>query len=668
MGSLQAAEMNEDEYTKLIRIMNSARVCSFSFLCSYDPPEILLVPVVIDNDACEDTTVVQVDCVKDHMLLLQLVQVLSDLNLVIKKAYITSDGNWFMDVFKVTDREGKKLRDQKILDYLKTSLESTACSLTSLRSSVGILPSKDYTLLELTGTDRPGLLSEVCAVLNDLNCNVVKAEVWTHNTRTAAVVQVTDKSTHGAIEDPNHLSKIKALLLNVLKGDSDSSTAKMTVSVGLTHAERRLHQLMLDDRDYEHSVVAEELKKKSRTRVTVLNCSDRDYTAVTVRSKDRPKLLFDTLCALTDMHYSVYHGTVDAGNSEAYQEHYIRPSVGQPVSSEAERRRIIRYLEAAIERRASEGLELELQAEDRIGLLSDVTRIIRECGLSIRRAEITTEGGKAMDTFYVSEMSGNLIDANAVDSLRRQIGHATLRVKQSPALSPKPPEKANTTTFLDGTVIHPGADVPMMVLSSCNQALVDGCTERVSWWGRGGIAMGRGRVELRRIENKINRQVTFAKRRNGLLKKAYELSVLCDAEVAVIIFSSRGKLYEFCSGSSMMRTLERYQKCSYGGSESTIQAKENQLVQSSRQEYLKLKARLEALQRSQRNLLGEDLGSLSIKELDYLEKQLDMSLKEIRSTRTQQMLDQLTDLQRRVCKFKKIFIAFFQRQPNFTAH
>ena len=59
--------------------------------------------------------------------------------------------------------------------------------------------------------------------------------------------------------------------------------------------------------------------------------------------------------------------------------------------------------------------------------------------------------------------------------------------------------------------------------------------------------MGRGRVELKRIENKINRQVTFSKRRNGLLKKAYELSVLCDAEVALIIFSTRGKLYEFGS-------------------------------------------------------------------------------------------------------------------------
>jgi len=67
--------------------------------------------------------------------------------------------------------------------------------------------------------------------------------------------------------------------------------------------------------------------------------------------------------------------------------------------------------------------------------------------------------------------------------------------------------------------------------------------------------MGRGRVELKRIENKINRQVTFAKRRNGLLKKAYELSVLCDAEVALIIFSNSGKLFEFCSSSKYVTPL-----------------------------------------------------------------------------------------------------------------
>ncbi|XP_057486909.1 agamous-like MADS-box protein MADS4 [Actinidia eriantha] len=158
--------------------------------------------------------------------------------------------------------------------------------------------------------------------------------------------------------------------------------------------------------------------------------------------------------------------------------------------------------------------------------------------------------------------------------------------------------------------------------------------------------MGRGRVELKRIENKINRQVTFAKRRNGLLKKAYELSVLCDAEVALIVFSNRGKLYEFCSTSSMLKTLDRYQKCNYGAPEPNVSARDA-LELSSQQEYLKLKGCYEALQRSQRNLLGEELGPLNSQELESLERQLDMSLKQIRSSRTQYMLDQLTDLQRK---------------------
>ncbi|XP_038986892.1 agamous-like MADS-box protein AGL9 homolog isoform X4 [Phoenix dactylifera] len=94
----------------------------------------------------------------------------------------------------------------------------------------------------------------------------------------------------------------------------------------------------------------------------------------------------------------------------------------------------------------------------------------------------------------------------------------------------------------------------------------------------------------------------------------------------------------------MLKTLERYQKCNYGAPETNIVSRE---TQSSQQEYLKLKARVEALQRSQRNLLGEDLGPLSSKELEQLERQLDASLKQIRSTRTQYMLDQLADLQRR---------------------
>lgn len=154
--------------------------------------------------------------------------------------------------------------------------------------------------------------------------------------------------------------------------------------------------------------------------------------------------------------------------------------------------------------------------------------------------------------------------------------------------------------------------------------------------------MGRGRVELKRIENKINRQVTFAKRRNGLLKKAYELSVLCDSEVALIIFSSRGKLYEFCSGSSMAETLERYKSFSNCASEA---AQPSNQTQSKYLEYLELKAKVDAFERSQRKFLGEDLRGLGIEDLQQLENQLDLSLKEIKSTKTQYMLDQLSGLQ-----------------------
>ncbi|KAJ0472233.1 putative transcription factor MADS-type1 family [Helianthus annuus] len=59
--------------------------------------------------------------------------------------------------------------------------------------------------------------------------------------------------------------------------------------------------------------------------------------------------------------------------------------------------------------------------------------------------------------------------------------------------------------------------------------------------------MGRGKIAIKRIDDSTNRQVTFSKRRNGLLKKAKELAILCDAEVQVIIFSSTNKLYEYSS-------------------------------------------------------------------------------------------------------------------------
>jgi hypothetical protein len=65
--------------------------------------------------------------------------------------------------------------------------------------------------------------------------------------------------------------------------------------------------------------------------------------------------------------------------------------------------------------------------------------------------------------------------------------------------------------------------------------------------GRKVVGRRRGRREMRRIEDTTSRQVTFSKRRGGLFKKARELSVLCDAEVALLVFSTstRARLYHF---------------------------------------------------------------------------------------------------------------------------
>ncbi|XP_076898055.1 agamous-like MADS-box protein AP1 [Bidens hawaiensis] len=156
--------------------------------------------------------------------------------------------------------------------------------------------------------------------------------------------------------------------------------------------------------------------------------------------------------------------------------------------------------------------------------------------------------------------------------------------------------------------------------------------------------MGRGKVQLRRIENKINRQVTFSKRRGGLLKKAHEISVLCDAEVALIVFSNKGKLFEFSTDSCMDSILERYERYSYT---------ERQLVaadttpRSWTLEYNKLKSRAELLQRNHRHYMGEDIESLSLKEIQNLEQQLDTGLKNIRTRKNQLLHESISELQKK---------------------
>ncbi|KAL8116999.1 hypothetical protein AgCh_023252 [Apium graveolens] len=107
--------------------------------------------------------------------------------------------------------------------------------------------------------------------------------------------------------------------------------------------------------------------------------------------------------------------------------------------------------------------------------------------------------------------------------------------------------------------------------------------------------MGRTKLEIAKIENASSRQSTFKKIRASLIKKAHELSVLCDAEIAVIVFSSNGKLFEFASS---------------------------------------------------RQLLRKDLTGLGLKELQELEQQLNEGLLSIKDKKEQLLIEEL-DLSRK---------------------
>ncbi|XP_052727276.1 agamous-like MADS-box protein AGL15 isoform X2 [Vigna angularis] len=149
--------------------------------------------------------------------------------------------------------------------------------------------------------------------------------------------------------------------------------------------------------------------------------------------------------------------------------------------------------------------------------------------------------------------------------------------------------------------------------------------------------MGRGKIEIKRIDNASSRQVTFSKRRTGLFKKAQELSILCDSEVAVIVFSNTGKLFEF-SSSGMMRTLSRYNKC-LGSTDVTAVAEiktqeDSKMVDILREEISKLESK-------QLQLLGKDLTGLGIKELQNIEQQLSEGLLSVKAKKEELLMEQL---------------------------
>ncbi|MED6220259.1 Agamous-like MADS-box protein agl12 [Stylosanthes scabra] len=157
--------------------------------------------------------------------------------------------------------------------------------------------------------------------------------------------------------------------------------------------------------------------------------------------------------------------------------------------------------------------------------------------------------------------------------------------------------------------------------------------------------MARGRVQLKRIENPVHRQVTFCKRRAGLLKKAKELSILCDAEIGLVIFSAHGKLYELATKGTMQGVIERYMKFTGAAQPEeppTTEPQHHPL--DAKEEADVLKQEIETLQKGISYLFGGGIGTMTMDDLHVLEKNLETWIYHIRSMKMNLMLQEIQDL------------------------
>ncbi|KAK2417065.1 ACT domain-containing protein ACR8 [Trifolium repens] len=229
---------------------------------------------------------------------------------------------------------------------------------------------------------------------------VVEAKVWIDNGQIASLIYVKDCNTGTSIEDYQKINRLEGRLRSVLQGDSDVRSATTSLSDVVIHPERRLHQMMYADRDYQKNQMFEFTSETPL--VTLQNWAERGYSIVNVQCKDRSKLLFDVVFNLTDMEYVVFHATIHTRIDQAYLEFYKRHKDGTPISSEPERQRLIQCLQAAVERRS---------CKDRSKLLFDVVFNLTDMEYVVFHATIHTRIDQAYLEFYKRHKDGTPISS-----------------------------------------------------------------------------------------------------------------------------------------------------------------------------------------------------------------------------------------------------------------
>ncbi|XP_073309028.1 MADS-box transcription factor 22-like isoform X2 [Primulina huaijiensis] len=154
--------------------------------------------------------------------------------------------------------------------------------------------------------------------------------------------------------------------------------------------------------------------------------------------------------------------------------------------------------------------------------------------------------------------------------------------------------------------------------------------------------MVRQKIQINKIDSLTARQVTFSKRRKGLFKKAQELSVLCDAEIALIVFSATGKLFDF-SSTSMMQLIQRYNvKTENSNNLSQQPLLIDQQAAGTRHDMLNKELAKRTIELQQ--LKGEELEGLSLDDLMRLEKYVEGGLSRVGKFKDEKFLNEISIL------------------------
>nr|ADE75960.1 unknown [Picea sitchensis] len=156
-----------------------------------------------------------------------------------------------------------------------------------------------------------------------------------------------------------------------------------------------------------------------------------------IQSANKHGILLDIVQVLVDFDLLISKAYISSDGVWVMDVFHVTDSDGNKVTDEG----LIDHIQ--------QGTRLELCRTDQIGPLSDATRIFRENGLSVTRADITSRDEKGVDVFYVTDVAGNFVDSKTVEAIRQEIGKRALQVKESSMHVDSSPQESSAFSFGD---------------------------------------------------------------------------------------------------------------------------------------------------------------------------------------------------------------------------